>query len=195
MLSNTLSQGLESYGIGGKLRGLRLGKQMGLVELGRHTGLSSALLSKIERGKLFPTLPTLLRIAMVFGVSLDFFFSRDLKRSTVAIVRKAERSRFPESPDGGPLAYHFESLDFTANDRKLSAFLAEFEALEPKELRTHAHGSAEFLYLISGKLALTVDSEEHLLGAGDSVYFDSTEPHSYRRVGSAKCAAVVVTLP
>jgi transcriptional regulator with XRE-family HTH domain len=47
---------------------------MGLVELGKHTGLSAAMLSKLERGKLFPTLPTLLRIALVFGVGLEYFF-------------------------------------------------------------------------------------------------------------------------
>lgn len=68
MLSETLDSGLRSYGIGAKVRGLRLKKKMGLVELGRHTGLSAALLSKLEREKLFPTLPTLLRVAMVFGV-------------------------------------------------------------------------------------------------------------------------------
>ena len=51
MLSDTLKSGLENYGIGEKLRLLRLKKKMGLVELGRHTGLSAALLSKVERGK------------------------------------------------------------------------------------------------------------------------------------------------
>lgn len=195
MLSDTLTQGLESYGIGRRLRALRLGKKMGLVELGQHTDLSPGLLSKIERGKLFPTLPTLLRVALVFGVGLDYFFSPDQKRSAVAIVRKIERARFPERPGAGPVSYHFESLDFKANERKLSAFLAEFEPLEPDQVRPHVHGSVEFLYLVSGTLALTVDSEEHLLEAGDSAYFDSTVPHGYRRVGSGKCTAVVVTLP
>src|SRR5579864_3380120 len=59
-LSDTISEGLGRYSIGEKLRTLRLRKSMGLVELGKHTGLSAALLSKLERGKLFPTLPTLL---------------------------------------------------------------------------------------------------------------------------------------
>jgi DNA-binding XRE family transcriptional regulator len=54
---------------------LRLKKKMRLVELARHTGLSAAMLSKLERGLLFPTLPTLLRIALVFGVGLDHFFA------------------------------------------------------------------------------------------------------------------------
>ena len=70
MISATLSRGLREYGVGPKLRALRLKKKMGLVELGRHTGLSAAMISKVERGILFPTLPTLLRIALVFGVGL-----------------------------------------------------------------------------------------------------------------------------
>jgi transcriptional regulator with XRE-family HTH domain len=70
MLSATLEAGLSDYAIGAKIRALRLKKKMGLVELGRHSGLSPALLSKLERGRLFPTLPTLLRIALVFSVGL-----------------------------------------------------------------------------------------------------------------------------
>ena len=75
MTSPTLTRGLKAYDIAGRLRTLRLRKKMRLVELARHTGLSSAMLSKLERGVLFPTLPTLLRIALVFGVGLDHFFS------------------------------------------------------------------------------------------------------------------------
>ena len=77
MLSETLTDGLRRYKIGSKIRTLRLRKKLGLVQLGEHTGLSAALLSKIERGNLFPTLPTLLRIAMVFGVGLELFFCRE----------------------------------------------------------------------------------------------------------------------
>src|SRR5271168_3319996 len=118
MLSETLSKGLRSYAIGEKLRGLRLRKKMGLVELGQHTGLSAAMLSKVERGKLFPTLPTLLRIALVFSVGLEYFFLDEKKRHVVAIVRRAQRKRFPERPDGRDVSFYFESLDFAAVERK-----------------------------------------------------------------------------
>ena len=67
MASDTITAGLRNYAIGSKLRRLRLRKSMGLVELSRHTGLSVALLSKLERDLMHPTLPTLLRIAMVFS--------------------------------------------------------------------------------------------------------------------------------
>ena len=55
MAQTTLADELRRYEIGGKLRALRLKKKLGLVDLGRHTGLSPALLSKLERGKMFPT--------------------------------------------------------------------------------------------------------------------------------------------
>ena len=98
MASDTINEGLSSYGIGNKLRRLRLRKSMGLVELRRHTGLSPALLSKLERGLMHPTLPTLLRIAMVFSVGLEYFFNPEA-RPVVEIVRKRDRIRLPESPD------------------------------------------------------------------------------------------------
>ena len=49
MLSATLKHGLD-YGIGPKIRAVRLKQKMGLVELGRHTGLSPAMLSKRDAG-------------------------------------------------------------------------------------------------------------------------------------------------
>ena len=90
MVSATVVDGLRPYNIGEKIRTLRLRKKMGLVELGKHTGLSAALLSKLERGKLFPTLPTLMRIALVFSVGLEFFF-REERKNTVTLIRRSER--------------------------------------------------------------------------------------------------------
>src|SRR6186997_942316 len=116
MLSDTLTAGLEQYRIGPKIRTLRLKKKMGLVELGKHTGLSPAMLSKIERGQLFPTLPTLLRIALVFSVGLDFFFSGSREKPVLGVVRRGDRIRFRERPEARDIAYEFESLDYPATE-------------------------------------------------------------------------------
>ncbi|HEX6881159.1 MAG TPA: cupin domain-containing protein [Terriglobales bacterium] len=193
MVSETVVEGLKPYSIGEKIRTLRLKKSMGLVELGKHTGLSAALLSKIERGKLIPTLPTLMRIAMVFAVGLEFFFSDERKRHVVAIVRKEERKRFPERPGTSEVSYFFESLDFKAQERKLSAFFAEFQPIAPDKARTHQHAGIEFIYVMEGKLGLRVGSEEYELNEHDSIYFDSSVPHTYRRSSKTPCKAVIVT--
>lgn len=195
MLTTTLTEGLESYAIGEKLRTLRLRKKMGLVELGSHTGLSPALLSKIERGKLFPTLPTLLRIAMVFSVGLEFFFTDDLKRRALAVARKKDRLKFPEKPNASDVAYLFESLDFGAVERKLNAYHAEFRRVDPARARLHQHTGVEFIYVTSGRLGLRVGAEEIQLDNADSIYFDSSVPHSYWNAGSRKTTALVVTVP
>jgi transcriptional regulator with XRE-family HTH domain len=194
-VNKTITEGLKPYGLGEKLRGLRLKKSMGLVELGKHTGLSPAMLSKLECGKLFPTLPTLLRIAMVFGVGLDYFFTDERRRHIVAFVRKQERVRFPERPGGGEIAYHFESLDFKANERKLNAFLAEFETVAAEKVRMHQHPGVEFLYMIRGKIDLIIASGVYTLDAGDAIYFDSGVRHAYRRTGRQPSTAVIVTAP
>src|SRR5580700_605166 len=129
MESNTITTGLKGYAIGSKIRRLRLRKSMGLVELGKHTGLSPALLSKLERDVMHPTLATLLRIAMVFSVGLEYFFNPDPK-PVLEIVRKKDRLRFPDSPEADKVTYYFESLDFPVADRELNSYLADFEAVE-----------------------------------------------------------------
>jgi transcriptional regulator with XRE-family HTH domain len=195
MLTDTLTKQLEQYGIAEKLRSLRLRKKMGLVELGKHTGLSPAMLSKVERGKLFPTLPTLVRIAMVFSVGLEYFFSDDRKRHVVGIVRRAERKRFPERPDSRDNSFFFESLDFAAVERRLNAYSAEFCPIPRGKAKPHQHGGVEFLTVVRGKLEMQIGVQEHVLDRGDSIYFDSSLPHTYRRAGSTPCSAIVVTVP
>jgi transcriptional regulator with XRE-family HTH domain len=191
MLSETLTTGLEGYAIGPKIRRLRLRKKLGLAQLGEHTGLSPALLSKIERGHLFPTLPTLLRIALVFSVGLDHFFKEDSDRPVHAVVRKADRIRLPDKAGRISPTYYFESLDYPVSDRKLDGYYVEIEAEgEPSE--PHEHPGAEIIYVLRGELVVNLEGEDFKLGEGDSMYFDCTHPHSYCRKGTSPCAAIVV---
>ena len=193
MLSTTLEEGLKAYAIGPKIRAIRLKRKMGLVELGRHTGLSPALLSKIERGQMFPTLPTLLRISLVFSVGLDYFFASAREKPIVGVARHKDRLRFPETPGSRDVAYEFESLDFTAVERLLNSYYANFYPVPADNLRRHQHPGAEFIYVLSGTLCVHIGAEEHVLEARDSIYFDSSAPHAYRSSGKKPCSGIVVT--
>jgi transcriptional regulator with XRE-family HTH domain len=193
--SDTVAQGLGRYSIGEKLRTLRLRKSMGLVELSKHTGLSAALLSKLERGKLFPTLPTLLRIAMVYSVGLEYFFTDERKRRVVSIVRREDRVRFPEKPGVQDVPYYFECLDYKATERKMSAFVAEFQELSAEKAKPHQHPGVELLYVVKGSLTIKIGNEEFQLEAEDAIYFDAAVLHSYRRRGGKPCTGMIVTVP
>jgi transcriptional regulator with XRE-family HTH domain len=191
----TVAGWLKPYSIGEKLKNLRLRKKLGLVELGRHTGLSAAMLSKLERSKLYPTLPTLARIAAVFDVGLDHFFLDERKRHVVAVAKKQDRQRFPERPGTSEVSYFFETLDYGATPRKLNAYYAEFQKIAKEKLKPHTHAGAELLYLVSGALVVAIGGHGYELEAGDSIYFDSSVPHTYCKSGGSPCAALIVTVP
>lgn len=189
-LSDTLQEGLEAYRIGPKLRSLRLAKDMGLAQLGDHTGLSAAMLSRIERGQVFPTLPTLLRIALVFGVGLDHFFGIGEAEPVLELVRARDRLKMGDKTDG-PVSYLFESLDFPVSKSRFQAFLAEFPATGT-ESRPHEHVGAEMIFVIEGSLSLSIHGRNETLNKGDSVYFDAGFEHSYRAADGQRCKALVV---
>lgn len=191
--TDVIREAIRPYAIADKLRQLRLRKSMGLTQLAAHTGLSPAMLSKLENGRLVPTLPTLIRIATVFDVGLEYFFTNERKRYTVAVVRRGERMRFPERPNQTNVPYHFESLDFPAKERKLHTYLAEFHNVSEAGLRPHSHGGVELVYVLAGTLEMKIGTETYRLEEGDAVYFDSVQKHSYRRAGQQLCSAIVVT--
>lgn len=187
---------LSNYEIGQKLRQLRLRKKIALVDLGKHTGLSASMLSQLENGKLVPTLPTLARIAMVFDVGLEHFFSDRKARRVFSVVRANERIRFPEAADSSFPGYFFEVLAFGATDKSMSAYLADFPKRDGKIARHHCHDGSEFVHVLVGALAINYQSEDYVLNAGDSVYFDASEPHSYTgRTEESARALVVTSLP
>ncbi len=169
---------------------------MGLVELGTQTGLSSAMLSKVERGRLFPTLPTLptlYRMASVFGVGLDHFFGDVLRPPTVSIVRKNDRMQ-PSARSDGRLAIHrVESIEFAVDDPRLNVYYADFDPRPVAPNHRHTHAGFEVLFVIAGRVSLSFDDVEYLMEPGDAIYFDSERPHGYRRQGHDRCTALIVT--
>lgn len=184
---------LRPYALADKLRALRLRRSMGLAQLAEHTGFSMAMLSRLENGRLVPTLPTLTRIALVFGVGLDYFFSDPRKRHVVSLVRRSERKRFPADPKSTHVSWHFESLDFRVNERKLNGYLAHFHPLPEDKVIPHHHPGVELIYLMQGRLEIRIGVESFALAAGDSIYFDAMQKHSYRSLSRSPCTAIVVT--
>lgn len=71
----------------------------------------------------------------------------------------------------------------------MAVFPTDGPASEP-----HQHGTEEFVYLLEGTLAVVVDETEIVLEKGDALSFDSSILHSYRRIGSGICIALVATV-
>lgn len=178
--------------IGERIKRLRLKKSMGLVEMGKHTGLSASFLSQLETGRVVPTLRNLARIAMVFSKDLSYFFDQE-PHTLFRVHRKTERVRLPQSGVSDP-TYFFESLGYLVPDRTLDPYLAEFIPLKKNmDVRSHVHSGFEFLYVLTGSMDIHHGSQTYILEPGDSVYFDASTPHSYRCAGAEKSTAIIVT--
>ncbi len=178
--------------IGERIKRLRLKKSMGLVEMGKHTGLSASFLSQLETGRVVPTLRNLARIAMVFSKDLSYFFDPE-PHTLFRVHRKTDRVRLPQSGVNNP-TYFFESLGYLVPDRTLDPYLAEFIPLKKgTEVRSHVHAGFEFLYVLSGEMDIRHGSQNYVLTPGDSVYFDASTPHSYTCAGNEKSTVIIVT--
>jgi transcriptional regulator with XRE-family HTH domain len=200
--ANPLATGVDSQAtedfisekrIGERIKHLRLKKSMGLVALGRHTGLSASFLSQLETGRVVPTLRNLARIAMVFSKDLSYFFDPE-PQMLFRVHRKKDRVRLPQTGAEEP-SYFFESLGYLVPDRQLDPYFAEFLPLKAgREPRAHQHAGHEFLYVLSGKLAVRHGEAMHPLEPGDALYFDRNSIHSYVCMGEVPAHALIVTL-
>jgi transcriptional regulator with XRE-family HTH domain len=179
--------------IGERIKHLRLKKSMGLVELGRHTGLSASFLSQLETGRVVPTLRNLARIAMVFSKDLNYFFEPE-PQTLFRVHRGKDRVRLPQSGAADP-SYFFESLGYMVPDRQLDPYFAEFvpgrTGVEP---RPHQHFGCEFLFALSGALEIRHGANVHRIEQGDAIYFDASTVHSYACCGDLPATALIVTL-
>jgi transcriptional regulator with XRE-family HTH domain len=179
--------------IGERIKHLRLKKSMGLVDLGRHTGLSASFLSQLETGRVVPTLRNLARIAMVFSKDLSYFFDPE-PQTLFRVHRRSERVRLPQTGADDP-AYFFESLGYQVPDRQLDPYFAEFLPVKEGRMpRPHQHAGCEFLYLLTGALDVRHGETTHHIEAGDAIYFDANTTHNYTCRSKVPATAVIVTL-
>ena len=159
---------LRLYSIGLKLRALRNERHLTLACLARETGYSTALLSKLETDRMIPTLPTLARIARIYGIGLSYFFSEPSHHS-LSITRQVHiMGMRREVPLPRLTALHIPTAD--------SKQVSEVINLPAGVTSIVAQGGSSTVltaYVIDGTLRLAINGTEDLLHAGDCVVLDT----------------------
>jgi transcriptional regulator with XRE-family HTH domain len=186
-------EGVKAFNIGRKIRDLRKGKALTLQDLSTATGLSKPLLSQIENEIVVPPISTLLKISRALDKDIAFFFQEPNDDRKIVVVRTFEResldTRKLGRTDGG---YSYESLAYKKSRKNMEPFLVEFERKDEKEMSFYSHEGEEFLFVLEGDLEFRTRDEVHGLKKGDSLYFESDVPHSYRALGKKNAKAIVV---
>jgi transcriptional regulator with XRE-family HTH domain len=178
---------LEPYCIGLKLRTLRTQKRLTLSRLAAETGLSTALLSKLETDRMIPTLPTLATISRVYGVGMGYFFSEPT-RHTLSITRKAHlqgASRGVESMKVTP-------LNPTSARPLLEAQMVELAPGGTASAMQEFREAIGLVYVLEGRLHLEVGGLKEVLEEGDCAYIESEMAVAWRGEGKHRCRLLAV---
>jgi len=178
---------LEPYCIGLKLRTLRTQKRLTLSRLAAETGLSTALLSKLETDRMIPTLPTLATISRVYGVGMSYFFAEPAQHS-LSITRKAHL----ESAGRGPESIKVTPLNAAGENPRLVAQMIEFPpgvATSTTDCFREARG---MVYVLEGSLQLDAGGMQEVLQAGDCACMESEMALAWSSADKHRCRVLAV---
>lgn len=184
---------LALAGVGEKCRSLRKAKSMTLEDLATQSGVSTGLLSQLERGNGNPSFNSLVRIAHALGTPVAQLVHAEAERSPV--VRRNERRSLhaPATGEGEITAIH--ELLTPGFDQMLEAVWVEAPPGYSTEATPFSHAGEEFGLVLSGQHEVHVDGRTYVLGPGDSVSYPSTLPHWYRNPGPEPVTAIWVITP
>jgi DNA-binding transcriptional MerR regulator/quercetin dioxygenase-like cupin family protein len=171
--------------IGGHLRQLRAKQHLSLAQVAEAVGISVGFLSALERSQMSGSVGTLRKLARFYKTNiLDFF---EATEGSSRQVRPGQRKVLEAGP-----GVRMELLAWgnTVMEPHLFRLAPEAESGD-----SYAHEGEEFLYVLRGELAITLQGEEYRLRHGDSFYFESATPHHWKNPGRAETWVLWVNTP
>lgn len=163
--------------LGPRLRAARQDRGWTLDELATRARLSASTLSRLESGKRQASLELLLPLTRELGIRVD-----DLIESG---DRDPRVRRSPIQRDGMTIA------PLTRESSEVRAFKITYHPDAP-ETQARAHEGYEWLYVLSGRLHLTLGAQEIVLTRGEAAEFDTMTPHLLRAAGSRPAEVVSI---
>ncbi len=178
-----------SRAFGARVRALREQAGITLEALSGQSGVSRAMLSKVERGEKSPTIGVAKRIAQALGASLSYLMGGQDERQPVALVRREQRLVFRD-PDTGferhllSPAMAGASVEILLHRLPGGAGTGALPAL--------VSGAEKHVVVSSGALTVVVAGAPTDLAEGDTLYFDAAVEHAFENRSQAPCVYYLV---
>jgi len=169
---------------GTKIRRLRTKKGLSLEDLAAKTGLEPDYLARIEALEEIPPVAAILQIAKALSLDAGGLLETG--------GRKREERKKEEAYEKRTRSYAYRALPPGAGTKHLRAFLVSIDPHKDHDMVEYRHEGEEFIYVLEGKLELTVGSALHVLSAGESVHFNSGIRHMLRNPAGKKTRLLVV---
>ncbi len=178
--------------LGPLLRAIRNSRHLTIKEVASKAGVSSSLLSQIERNRISPSLDTLLQLLEVYGVPPNKFFKDYETMTKVEIVKKDQRKIHERK------GFKYETLCGESQAKGSHSFNAFFLELAPGQKRgddDDGHLGRELGIVVSGQAQLIYGGEVYEIGAGDTLSFFSQIPHVIKNVSDKTFQAYWIVTP
>ena len=170
---------------GVRLRQLRLSRHLPLAEVANAVGISVGFLSAIERSHMTASVATLRKLAKYYKLNiLDFF---EPAQANPYLVRPDDRKRLHAGP-----GVEMELLAWGNTVMEPHLFTIAPGAGSGE---SYSHEGEEFLFVLRGSLDIGLQGETHRLRSGDSFYFQSDTPHTWRNSGNSETVVLWVNTP
>ena len=179
--------------IGPRIKSARRLRNMTLKDLAHATGISEGHMSKIENGKVKPTLAFLHRAVQALELNLDFLFDetdaaeRSVSRAGARPVLQIDAVR-----QGTGLS--LERLIPNTSDHMLQCNIHIVEPGGASDGQIE-HVGEEMGYILEGEIELFLDNETLTLSAGDAFHFKSHRKHGYRNAGDVRARILWANTP
>jgi len=169
--------------IGKRLKDIRTDKELSLDYLANETGFSIDYISSIEKGAIMPPVATILRLSRALEIDSGILLKKERDE---ADKKKAEG--FRERTED----YTYQTLTPDAIHKHLKAFKVFIEPVSDHKGVSYQHEGEEFIYVLKGKIEVTVGDNKNVLNPENSLHFNSSIVHKLRNVSSEKAEMVVV---
>jgi len=181
---------LSEPDLGATIRKLREGRQLSLKEVAARSGLTQSFLSQVERNLTSPSVASLRKVALAFGVPLTALFQGPVMPEN-RVVRRSERKQLIH-----PRRQWRDYLLTPSLTGKLQVILSVIEPGGGSGDEPYAHDSdEECVIVLRGRLEFRVGSDRYMLEEGDSIVFESRIPHWNRNPGPERAEVLWITTP
>ncbi len=174
--------------LGERVRELRRERGLTLDGLAGRSGVSRAMISKLERGEKNPTLVVAAKVAEGLGVSLSRLVGVEERREVVVVPRA--RRAVLRDPETG---FERQLLSPTFGGRGIE-FIRNVvpEGSTSGEFPPHRRGVTEYVVVERGRLKAVLGGESYLLEEGDALFFEADIPHRFDNAGEGECSYYLV---
>ena len=189
----TSSDEIHRLQVGSRIRHARILKGMRMHDLAQAVGCDESLISKIEAGKVVPSLVMLNKIVTAVDRDMASFFGLEVDEHK-HVQRPQDRTRVPNDPLRGGTGITYERLIPLAAGNLLEANIHHLE-LHGEKTDTITHQGEAVGYLLEGELEFVIDGTTYRMSAGDSFFFKAYLTNAYRNVGKTIARLIWVNTP